>query len=461
MQVNKHWGKLGRIASTGLLSLTLLLGYVFPVHAEAPSGTPSISSWSIETLNEGEKYGIYPLNWYYDGSFQGAITAEKFQSLMKSTGEKLDQLGFDKKDAALSFKTDQVITRETVITSLHTLLANYKLPASFGLADQQPVDYMSAKGIVKGTKAGLELNKPSTVEQAAVMASRLVEYAYDTAGAGAKGLLWKVTNDENTLYLLGSVHLGITDMYPMEKSIRDAFQDSEDLWVEVDIVNSDMSYFASKMVYDDGTALKDHVSEDTYKKLEKALEKMGMPAGTFDGYKPFAITTSLSTLSYYEAPEEQLIASNTGIDSYFITKAMLSGKPINELESIKLQADLFADVPASEQEAELNTLLDAILSEDGNQKAADYLKQMQLYWVKGDREGLAELLSADDQFASGETNQRLIGERDKNMAKKLAELLEQEGKHTSFVVVGSAHYVVKGMVVDLLKEKGYDVQFVQ
>lgn len=461
MQEHKRWGRFKRWAGAGALSLTILLGNVFPLHADTPAAVPDISPWSIATLNEGEKYGIYPMDWYYDGTFRQSITVDKFQTLMDTTAKKLDQLGLKKKEASLSYVTTDVITREMVITSLYKLVSNYELPAAFGNTAAEPIEYMQQKGIVKGTKAGLQLDQPSSVEQAVVMASRLVEYTYDTAGGGAEGLMWKVTNDNNTLYLLGSVHLGLTDMYPMHKSIRDAFAASDDLWVEVDIVNGDMSYFQEKMVYSDGTKLQDHISAAAYDKLQKVLKKLALPANTFDNFKPFGVSNTLSTFGYFENPTDSTLAMATGIDSYFLTSAMLTGKPIHELESIKLQADLFADVPAEIQEKELNELLDVLLSEKGTQDIASNLKQMQLDWIEGDVEGLKKTLTADGQFSQGETNQRLIGERDKNMAIKLAELLEQEGKHTSFVVVGAAHYVMEGMVVDLLKEKGYDVQLVQ
>ncbi|HEY2494030.1 MAG TPA: TraB/GumN family protein [Paenibacillus sp.] len=459
MQVKKHWGKLSRWAAAGSLSLTILLGNVFPVHAEAPAVTPAVSSWSVNTLNEGEKYGIYPLNWYFDGTFQKPITADKFNSLMNATATKLDLLGFKKKEASLSFATNKVITRETVITSLHKLLSNYELPEAFGMTADAPIDYMQQKGLVLGTKIGLELENPSTVEQAAVLASRIVEFTYDTADSGAEGLMWKVTNGKNTLYLLGSVHLGITDMYPMHKSIREAFHASDDLWVEVDIVNGDMGYFTEKMAYSDGTTLKDHVSVGTYEKLQKVLTKLELPVDIFDTFKPFAVSNNLSMFGYLDNPAESEIATATGIDGYFLAKAMLTGKPIYELEGIKLQADLFANVNAEQQEKELNVMLDDVLSETGGKEAAKSLKEMQLAWVDGDLEGMTKTLSTG--LAEGEANQRLIGERDKNMAGKLAELLEREGENTSFVVVGSAHYAMKGMVVDLLKEKGYNVQFMQ
>lgn len=458
MQEKKHWGKLSHWAVAGSLSLMILLGNIFPVHAEEPTVAPTISSWSLNTLNEGEKYGIYPLNWYYDGAFQKPIDADKFNSLMKDTATKLDLLGFKKKDASLSFITNKVITRETVITSLHKLLSNYELPEAFGITTDAPVAYMQKKGLVLGTKLGLELENPATVEQAAVLASRMVEFTYDTANNGSEGLMWKVTKGNNTLYLLGSIHLGNTDMYPMHKSIREAFQASDDLWVELDIVNGDLSYLTEKMAYSDGTTLKDHVSVGTYEKLQKVLTKLELPVNVFDGYKPFAVTTNLSVFSFYDNPADSVIASATGIDGYFLAKAILTGKPIHELEGVKLQADLLSGASAEQQEKELNVMLDEALS--GSKEAMESLKVMQLAWTQGDLEGMTKVLSTAE-ISEGEGTQILSLERDKNMAVKLAELLEREGEHTSFVVVGAAHYVIKGKVVDLLKEKGYTVQFMQ
>ncbi|WP_106769927.1 TraB/GumN family protein [Paenibacillus faecalis] len=461
MQEKKRWTKLKRWVGAGALSLTLLLGLVFPVHAaEEPSALPDISPWSISTLHEGEKYGIFPLEWYFDGTFKEPITDDKFQSLMDATEAELDLLGLKKKENSLSFETGKAISRENVIRSLYKLLANYELPEAFGITGVDPINYMQQKGIVKGTKAGLQLEQPSTVEQAVVMASRLVDYTYDTAEGGAKGLMWKVTNDKNTLYLLGSIHLGNTDMYPMHNRIQEAFEASDDLWVEVNIVTGDMSYLEEKMVYSDGTTLKDHVTAETYEKLQKVLAKLGLPANTFDTFKPFAVSNTLSTFDLGNQTDSNT-AMLTGIDSYFITSAMLTGKPVRELESIKLQADLFADVPIEQQEKELNQLLDVLLTDTGAEEISKQLEQMQTEWIEGDLKGLQQMLSAEGEFAEGGMNDRLVGERDKNMANKLAELLEQEGENTSFIVVGAAHYALEGMVVDQLKEKGYTVEFIQ
>ncbi|MCM3146462.1 TraB/GumN family protein [Brevibacillus sp. MER 51] len=460
MKLNKRWSKLTRWAGTGALSLALLLGYVLPVHGQT-SVAPAISSWSVTTLNEGEKYGIFPLAWYEDDSFQQSIPAEKFLTLMEGTAKKLDLLGLKKKNASLSTPTDKVITREAVITSLYKLLANYELPAAFEMTGDNPIDYMKKKGLVKGTSAGLELNQPSTVEQATVMASRLVEFAYDTVGGGAEGLMWKVTNGKNTMYLLGSIHMGIADMYPMQKDIREAYEASDELWVEADIINGDNDYLTQKMVYADGTTLKDHVSAETYQKVQNLLAKLQLPANSFDAYKPFAISLSVPTLGYVDSDTDVQFAMLTGIDRYFLTKAMLDEKPIKELEGIKLQADLLSDVPAEQQEKELNIILDSAMTEKGLEEGTNLLKDMQTEWVEGDLNGFTQIMTTHGDFGEGDVNQRLLGERDKNMAIKLAEVLEKKGETTSFVVVGAAHFSMKGMVIDHLKAKGYHVQQLQ
>ncbi|GGF99448.1 TraB/GumN family protein [Paenibacillus aceti] len=461
---NKLWGKWSRLAATVLLGATALFGgtdlTVRAEQAQAQTPAPIISNWSVPTLHEGEKYGIFPISWYYDGIFQQPIDQAKLSMLLEGTAAKLDQLGYNKKDSTMPLVAvdSKVITRDTVLQSLHGLLARYELPKAFGLDSVAPVDYLQQKGIVTGTKSGLELDRPCTVEQATVLASRLVEFSYDTAEQGAKGVFWKVTHNDNTMYLLGSIHLGISEMYPLEKKVRDAFDAADDLWVEVDTLSSDMSYLIEQMSYTDGTKLQDHISKETYEKLQKVLAKMEMPEQTFDSSKPIAVTTNLSTLALFEQPEQIAMASLTGIDQYFLTKAKLTGKPIHELESVELQSDVFTSVSPEAQEEGLNAMLDQLLG-DGNKEIAKAFKQMQLDWAKGDKDAVGEWLTQG--LTEGEFNSNLVGERDTNMAKKLAEVLEQDGKRTSFVVVGSAHYVMKGMVIDQLKEKGYDVQLVK
>src|SRR5437660_11655919 len=52
-------------------------------------------------------------------------------------------------------------------------------------------------------------------------------------------LLWKASSPTNTVYMLGSIHAGIKDMYPLPQSIESAFASSRVLAVELNIKNID------------------------------------------------------------------------------------------------------------------------------------------------------------------------------------------------------------------------------
>ncbi|MNI08525.1 TraB family protein [compost metagenome] len=460
------WKKLNRSIASGLLGITTLLGSVLTVQAnEATIAAPKVSPWSIQTLHEGEKYGIYPMAWYYDEAFQTAITADKLKSLVNATSTKLDALGLSK-TGTFTLPADTVaITRDTVLKVLYDVLAQYKLPEAFEIDKHAPLDYLQKKHIVNGTENGLDLDQPCTVEQAVVLASRLVEYTYETAEGGAKGLFWKATHGNNTLYLLGSIHIGNPVMYPMSKNVKEAFNASDSLWVEANLLSPDqeaVAYFTKLTTYNDGTTLTNHVSKETYDKLQKVTDKLKFPKGTFDSYKPWVVTNNLSLNSLMSESEDIAQAAALGIDMYFIQNAMLKGKPIQELEGLKFQADLLNTVPAVEQEKELNQALDLVLNpESDKNEGADLFKQWQQQWAKGDLDGFSESFAASEQEGKSETAQRLFGERDKNMAAKLAKELEKEGSSTSFVVVGAGHFVIKDMVIDQLKQKGFKVELVQ
>ena len=59
------------------------------------------------------------------------------------------------------------------------------------------------------------------------MAERLILALYDANDAGSRGLLWKAVNGDNTLYLLGTIHMDRSNVYPLHKSVRDALDASQ------------------------------------------------------------------------------------------------------------------------------------------------------------------------------------------------------------------------------------------
>ena len=69
----------------------------------------------------------------------------------------------------------------------------------------------------------------------ALLLSILAFCAETDLGAQEKSLLWKVSRDTNSIYLLGSIHYLRKENYPLKKPILDAFEASKRLVLEIDL----------------------------------------------------------------------------------------------------------------------------------------------------------------------------------------------------------------------------------
>lgn len=354
---------------------------------------------------------------------------------------------------------------------LYNILAQYELPIG-----ESPIEYMVSRGILMGTDNGLGLDQVCTTEQAVLFAIRLIQDTYTQLEAGAKGFAWKVENDGKTIYFLGSIHLANSDVYPINAELMEAFTESDALIVEANIFNKQegMDYFLEKAMYQDGTTLKDNISEETYEKVAMVLESYGIPEEQYNYFKPWYIANNLSVLSSTNSNdiEEGQEAANLGVDMYFLTKATLMQKPILELEGIEYQADLFDSLSEEVQEEYLITALDSILEPESEKveeaeelldtgEIIDDAELLNLWlnqWKEGDIEGFASSYNEVYSITEDEFSSMLFGERDKNMTEQIIELLELENDFTVFVVVGSGHLVLPDTIIDQLLEHGYDVK---
>ena len=61
---------------------------------------------------------------------------------------------------------------------------------------------------------------------------------HDSGSADSKSFLWKVQSKTNTVYLLGSIHLFKKELYPLNRKIEEAFDQSELLAVEANITDT-------------------------------------------------------------------------------------------------------------------------------------------------------------------------------------------------------------------------------
>ena len=444
-------------ALAGLLSAALL---ALPALAAEPQ---QLSPWAVSEL--ANSYALGLVDDSYTTYIQSPVTTEQLESMTKVVADKLAVLELDQRTAdAVGLVVDT--TRGGVMNALYQEAAAYDLPG----VEEGPEAFLTGLGVVQGDGASLAAERTCTYQEAMVMTNRLILAIYDGQDAGSKGLLWKATNGDNTLYLLGTIHLDRDNVYPLHKSVRDAIQASEEVIFELDLNDQEgAALLQSMQTYQDGTTLADHISPELYQRVQAAAATIGKDSNALDAYKPWALASLFSTL----AMQDDSTSSNAmAIDSYVNAAAVNAGKTIGAVETYAFQGSIFDGLSPEYQESYLDSTLagfEATLSgaatspeiDEALQAQEEMLSAMFAAWKDRDPEAFSKVYDkAAIINSTDELNSKLFTERDPGMIEAAAGYLETEGSHTYFMAVGAGHMVDPGGIVSGLRELGYTVELV-
>ena len=266
---------------------------------------------------------------------------------------------------------------------------------------------------------------------------------------GSKNTLWRVSSGENSVYLLGSLHLLKRENYPLNASIEKAFNDTQTLVLEVDMKSmtdpATQQMMLSKSMLPQGDSLDKRISKETYELAREKTKELGLDISALRQLKPwfFAMTLTvvkLKTLGFN--PQD-------GLDMYLFSRAKESGKQILGLETFKQQLEMLDTLSTVNQDRLLcQTFKDLDILEN---KMDIILKA----WSTGDIKALeSTMLKSFKEYTV--LFEKLIIERNKNWVKKIESFLKN--KNNYMVVVGAAHLAGEQGVVELLKKKGYSVE---
>jgi len=437
------------------------------------------SAWAQDDLIIGDTYGIYPQNWYTKG-MTVPIKQGQLRVILAGIRTKIVKSGCITKENGKSFILEKYLTVEQVLDIMYDVISSYEFTEDIGLKESSVAAFMKEHGIYTGKDGELGLSDICTIEQACVMATRLVTYLYDALDGASKGFLWEAKSGENTVYMLGSIHLASFDIYPFSKKMLEAYASADALAVEVNMYDMTGAMALAQLgMYMDGTTLKDHVSEDTYKKTIELAAKMGYREEQIASVKPWYIYCLFSALAATQSgdPAQASVAAALGIDMFFLTNAYIYGKPILEVEGLVFQGNVFDSFSDGLEEYLLDGTVDAVneVLSGTDSEEANYLDLMLEYWSDGDAEAFKKFTSPEFEYPElyeedvtpeekaliEEFQDKLMTKRDKGMAEYIDNLLKSEGSNTYFVIVGSGHYISNYSVLDVLKEKGYEINQVK
>lgn len=267
-----------------------------------------------------------------------------------------------------------------------------------------------------------------------------------------KPLLWKVSDADNSIYLLGSFHLLKDSDYPLADSTYAALEDAERVVFELAPSEMNDPALGQKMgaaaMRTDGTTLQQSVPEETWNQLLAFTIKRGMPIANLQRFEAWfvGLIVSLTEMQALGLDPEK------GLDKHFAQRAAEAGKPVSGLETGDQQIALFDGMDATQQ---LQYLQDT-LSELANVEAE--IDKMHGLWRSGDGQALYAATGAEMKAEYPALYQRINVDRNRAWLPRLAGMLDDSDSDDTLVVVGALHLLGDDGVLAMLKAKGYQVE---
>ncbi len=262
--------------------------------------------------------------------------------------------------------------------------------------------------------------------------------------AQAQNFLWQITSPQGVKsFIIGSVHVANSDLYPLSAPIDEALAQADVLVVEtLEASPSEMESFILAKGRD-ARPLNERLTPTTKELLlQSRLD-----------FKPLEHqATWLAALSLQlELMRQNGFESQYGLDAYFLSQAKAKELEVVALESLSDQLG-----PLSEMDdVEADLFLRSVLLEADN-LAADMDKLLST-WKQGDTSEFQDIFF--QQYNKYPELipllDKLIFARNKTMAARLRPLLSEAKSY--FVVVGAGHLVGKESILSILAKEGFQI----
>jgi len=289
----------------------------------------------------------------------------------------------------------------------------------------------------------------STIKRA-LTCSALSAMLCGPAFARDQHVLWTVEGQHNTVYLLGSIHVLRASDGGLPQVTDAAYADAEQLVMEIDMDEAAAEPLAlvgsmqRAATLPAGQTLRGVLGSD-YAHVEAQALEAGVDLAALDGYAPWFVALTLMTLDLAKRGFDPAL----GIEQTLAARASTDHKPITGLETAEQQFAVLSSLPLPEQKRFL------LMSLEEAGRMDEELESMLTAWRTGDTDKLETLLTAEfDKFP--ELYKPLTEDRNRAWMGKLVDLLDEDDDY--LVVVGALHLVGHNSVVDLLRERGYEVR---
>lgn len=274
----------------------------------------------------------------------------------------------------------------------------------------------------------------------------------ETAAAPMTGkgpALWKVADEDTTIYLFGTVHVLPQGIEWYDETIDQALTGSDMIVTEIPMdaaSEAAMGQLAQTVgSLPEGTTLRSLLTPEQTTTYEAALASLGAPPAAFDQFKPWLTGLTLSLIPLMQ----QGYDPSAGVEKVLLSKA--GDKPQGALETAEFQLGIFDSMP---QDAQITFMMEAA---EGMAEVAPMLDRMVSEWAQGDPDQLAAVMN--EGMTDPAVAEALLYSRNANWAEWIDTRLDTPG--TVFIAVGAGHLAGARSVQDYLAAKGITTQRVK
>ena len=200
-------------------------------------------------------------------------------------------------------------------------------------------------GAVMAACTGIDLRDSLSADARAEIAAETAATAYP------EGNHWRATKDDQTITLIGTMHLHDPRMAPIVARLSPIIADADLLLVE--ITSEEEAAMLRAISTDptiafltEGPTLIDLVAPDIWADLAAAAQKRGVPPFMAAKYQPWLLSL---TLALAPCATADVAAGKPGLDKQIITAAEAANVPVEGLETFREVLGLMASDPLEEQ----------------------------------------------------------------------------------------------------------------
>lgn len=265
-----------------------------------------------------------------------------------------------------------------------------------------------------------------------------------------KSLLWEVTGNglKKPVYIYGTMHLLCAKDALLSENLKKIINAVDEIYFEVDMddLGQLLSGFSMGSMKND-TTLADLYTSEEFERVKAFFTKygMGMQLQLFTKMQPMLISALV-----YQAVLP--CTATEGIELSIMQVAHYAKKEIKGLETAAFQASVLETIPYTTQAKELLYSIDNIDSTETESA------EMARLYKDQDVEKLLDFTLKTDGGTTTQVQDIMINNRNSNWANQFPEISEDK---SLLIAVGAGHLGGQAGLLNLLKQKGYQLRPVQ